>query len=62
MKCFEHAKAGETRDAVAVCTNCGAGLCMDHLIEDVSTIPRTNEKTRTILCHLCAHVPEARHK
>jgi hypothetical protein len=62
MKCFEHAKAGEAKDAVAVCSNCGVGVCMDHLIEEIKTIPRTNEQTRTILCLLCAHETKAKSK
>jgi hypothetical protein len=62
MKCYEHAKSGETKDAVAVCANCGVGLCMDHLIEEVSRIPRTNEESRAILCHVCAHETKAKSK
>jgi len=62
MKCFEHAKSGEAKEAVAVCANCGVGLCMDHLIEETSHVPRTNEQTRTILCHRCAHEPQAKSK
>ncbi len=62
MKCFEHAKSGGNKDAVAVCSNCGAGLCMEHLIEDVMNVARTNQKTRSILCHTCANIPEAQHK
>ncbi len=58
MRCFEHAKLGEIRDAVAVCSNCGVGLCMDHLIEQDKTAPRTNETARSILCFTCANVRE----
>jgi hypothetical protein len=53
MQCFEHAKANEIKDAVAVCSNCGAALCMDHLVEEVEMIPRTNEQRRLIFCHKC---------
>ena len=60
MKCFEHAKTGEVKDAVAVCANCGVGVCMDHLIEEIKTVPRTNDQTRTILCLVCAHEPKAK--
>ena len=62
MKCFEHAKTGETKEAVAVCASCGVGLCMDHLIEEISNVPRTNQETRSILCHICAHEPKAKSK
>jgi hypothetical protein len=54
MKCFEHAKAGEVKDAVAVCSNCGAGLCRDHLVEEVEMVARTNQQRRLIFCRTCA--------
>jgi hypothetical protein len=62
MKCFEHAKAGETKDAVAVCSNCGAGLCMDHLFEMVEMVPRTNQQRRLIFCRTCAEKQKAPQK
>ena len=31
MNCFECAKGGSTRMAVALCQHCNAGLCIDHL-------------------------------
>jgi hypothetical protein len=62
MKCFEHTKAGETKDAVAVCSNCGVGLCRDHLVEELQTVARTNEQRRLILCHTCANVREAQRR
>ncbi len=33
MNCFECAKANDTVAAVAICDQCGVGLCLDHLIE-----------------------------
>jgi hypothetical protein len=33
MNCFECAKANDTVPAVATCSHCGVGLCLDHLIE-----------------------------
>lgn len=33
MNCFECAKANDQVAAVAICRHCGAGLCVDHLIE-----------------------------
>ena len=33
MNCFECAKANDVVPAVGVCRHCGAGLCLDHLIE-----------------------------
>ncbi len=57
MKCFEHAKKGQTREAVGVCMNCGAGLCMEHVVENVINT-RSNQEERRILCQTCAEVPE----
>ncbi len=33
MNCFECEKTNDAVPAVAVCQHCGAGLCLDHLIE-----------------------------
>jgi hypothetical protein len=33
MNCYQCAASGDERAAVAVCLNCGAGLCVDHLAE-----------------------------
>lgn len=33
MICFECAKTNDTVAAVAICQQCGVGLCFDHLIE-----------------------------
>ena len=33
MICFECAKMSETVQAVAICQQCGVGLCFDHLVE-----------------------------
>jgi hypothetical protein len=54
MECYEHAKANEPKDAVAVCSNCGAALCMEHLVEVVERAPETNEKKRRIYCQTCS--------
>ena len=62
MKCFEHAKAGETKDAVAVCSNCGVGLCRDHLVEEVELVARTNQQRRLIFCHTCVSGQQAQRK
>jgi hypothetical protein len=31
MHCFECARAGRETSAVAVCRDCGAGLCLEHV-------------------------------
>jgi hypothetical protein len=33
MNCFECAKVNDAVPAVGVCRHCGAGLCLDHLVE-----------------------------
>lgn len=33
MNCFECAVSGEAVPAVATCPSCGAGLCLEHLVE-----------------------------
>jgi hypothetical protein len=34
MKCYECIKMGTYADAVALCTICGMGLCMEHAIRE----------------------------
>lgn len=33
MNCFECAKTNDAVIAVGVCSQCGVGLCLDHMIE-----------------------------
>jgi hypothetical protein len=33
MNCYQCAASAHERTAVAICPNCGAGLCLDHLRE-----------------------------
>jgi hypothetical protein len=33
VNCFECAKESDAAPAVAICEDCGVGLCLDHLIE-----------------------------
>jgi hypothetical protein len=54
MQCYEHAKHNEMRDAVAICSNCGAAVCMEHLVVEAESVPRTNEQKRRIYCQACA--------
>lgn len=59
MKCLVDARAGSERDAVGVCTVCGMGLCVDHLIErEVPLVKRgsgwASETAMVILCERCA--------
>jgi hypothetical protein len=54
MNCFECAKVNDTVAAVAVCQHCGAGLCLDHLIEaNACTVAGTH--------YACPHqIPQAK--
>jgi len=54
MQCFDHAKANESRDAVAVCSNCGAAVCTDHLVEEFEMGVETNQRRRLIFCQTCS--------
>ena len=33
MNCYECSKSGVDKPAVAICTSCSAGLCLEHLRE-----------------------------
>jgi hypothetical protein len=33
MKCFVCARSGSEADALAICPQCGAGLCMGHVAD-----------------------------
>jgi hypothetical protein len=69
MKCMVHTKEGMRRaeapdqwrapDAVAVCSICGMGLCLAHLVErEVNITARVSgwasETTMVVLCERCA--------
>ena len=55
MNCFVCEQHGEHQTAVAVCSNCGVALCMDHLAEREGyqvggmshPCPHTAPRTRT---------------
>ncbi|MGA7280576.1 MAG: DUF2180 family protein [Acidimicrobiia bacterium] len=63
MNCYDCAQAGLTAPAVAVCHDCGAGLCPDHAISGQHTLTvvrAINAQTsvdppqRRIWCQACA--------
>ena len=69
MKCMVDAQEGlrrgelpdewKARDAVAVCSICGMGLCLAHLVErEVSLAGRVSgwasETSMVVLCERCA--------
>jgi hypothetical protein len=62
MNCYVCDEHDRTREAVAVCHNCSAGLCREHLFERrrevTTTVPLGRTVTlpiaaREILCHIC---------
>ena len=60
MNCFDHALEDQLEPAVAVCSNCGAGLCRQHAqvsehdVEQASVGPSSPDLARLIRCSTCA--------
>jgi len=63
MQCFEHAKQGVEKAAVAICSSCGAAVCLEHAVvsEKAVTAPRAVAsvqvlpvKAQKVLCQVCA--------
>jgi len=68
MNCYDCAQAGLTTPAVAVCHECGAGLCADHAIQGrhtLTVVRATSTQTpvdppqRRIWCQTCAAAIDA---
>ncbi len=38
MNCYECARDGTEKTAVAICPNCGVAMCIEHLDRENSTI------------------------
>lgn len=64
MDCWEHARSSRTdTPAVAVCTKCGVGLCMEHVV--VCAVEHSNgpgassriEGKQKICCGTCRSNP-----
>lgn len=62
MQCYECATHGIQREAVGLCTQCSAGLCMEHAVsvqQPVHTQRPINQvvvlplKTRQLRCAKC---------
>jgi hypothetical protein len=49
MNCFDCAATGITTAAVAVCSNCGAGLCADHVQVEAHRLTRTGVINSTVV-------------
>lgn len=58
MKCYVCAKDNQSNEAVAVCAECGMGLCMDHAgYHEFPEMPRgmvqIKRSPMSILCETC---------
>lgn len=62
MNCFDCAATDTTQPAVAICHDCGAGICADHAVTQVRRLTRTGglgmaipvePPARTIRCRTC---------
>ncbi len=61
MECYTCAKKKTKSEAVAVCSICGKGLCLDHAVErDLPLVRRVSgwgdQSLIHILCEMCAKV------
>jgi len=62
MKCYQDAKAGVDKEAVAVCAVCGRGLCLDHAREkEVETAHVSPWEVKSMMAILCDQCAEAMH-
>ncbi len=62
MNCFDCATIDSTQPAVAICHDCGAGVCADHAVSEAKRLTRTGglgmaipvePPARTIRCRTC---------
>ena len=61
MNCYPCAKESAASEAVAVCSVCGKGLCLQHAVErDLPLVQRVSgwvdQSLVHILCRQCAEV------
>lgn len=68
MNCFDCAGVGHSVPAVAICVDCGAGMCMDHARLSVHSLTRTalinrvevvEPPRRTLRCAVCQSAHDA---
>ena len=48
MNCYDCAIAGDDRDAVAVCADCGAAVCVEHAVSARHWLTRTQPLMREV--------------
>jgi hypothetical protein len=68
VNCFDCAALGRASDAVAICADCGAGMCPDHAhvtarwltrAMAINRTVRAGPPARTIRCGLCQQARDA---
>jgi hypothetical protein len=69
MNCYDCAATGNYRDAVAICVDCGAGICLEHAVNArhwlTRTLPllrveRVDPARRVLRCGTCHAAHAAR--
>ncbi len=69
MNCYDCATGGAYRDAVAICTDCGAAVCVEHAVnvrhwltrtQAVLRVERVDPPGRLIRCGTCHAAHAAR--
>ena len=62
MNCFDCTTVGNTQAAVAICHDCGAGICADHAVTQAKRLTRmgglgmaipVEPPARTFRCRTC---------
>jgi hypothetical protein len=68
VNCLDCAARGRAEEAVAICADCGAGVCLDHAHVTARWLTRTmpisrtvpvEPPARTIRCGLCQQARDA---
>ncbi len=69
MNCYDCANTGTYRDAVAICVDCGAGVCIEHAVNTrhwltrqvaIAGVQRIDPPARLIRCATCHAAHAAR--
>jgi hypothetical protein len=68
MNCYDCATLGHSREAVAACIDCGAGLCVEHAVVApryltrmavINRLVTVEPPARAMRCEICAAAQEA---
>jgi hypothetical protein len=69
MNCYDCAATGDRRDAIAVCADCGAAVCIEHAVtaqhwltrtQTILRVERVEPAARVIRCGTCHAAHRAR--